>query len=148
MNARSFLFLATVVVIPAASTLLSLNEANAERFSNRLEQSETVAQRPQLTPEERKTKHAQRAARLKQELSLSDEQAQNIRAIRESYKPQMQSLRQQPNAKQERQALRMKMYEEIKAELTPDQVQKLEALRAQRKNRGHRNREAAQNSAS
>lgn len=146
MKIRSLSLLAAVLIIPAASTVIEFNSAYAQRSSNRLEQSEIMAKRPKLSPEQREAKRAKREAKFKEALELSDEQAQNIKAIRESYKPQKQRLRQEARALKEKgatreerkpiwtqkKALRMEMYEEIKAELTPQQVQKLEEMKAQR----------------
>ncbi len=155
MKNRSLILLAAVLIIPTASTVVRLSSASAQRSSDR-GQSEIVAQRsqgqrPQLSPEQREAKRAEREAKFKETLALSDEQAQNIKEIRESYRPQMQSFREEARALREQGAdstelesilaqkkeLRTKMYEEIKAELTPEQVQKLEELKAQKgKRRG------------
>ncbi len=155
MKIRSMFLLATVVALPVVSAV-SFNPAYAERSSS--QQFERIAQRPQLTPEQREAKHAERAAKFKAALGLSDQQAQAIKAIHESYKPQMQSLRQQAKTMREngatreemqslrtqKKALRSKIHEEIKAELTPDQIQKFDELKAQRKGRRHRNRKGTQ----
>ncbi|MGB7417327.1 MAG: Spy/CpxP family protein refolding chaperone [Thermosynechococcaceae cyanobacterium] len=152
MKIRSMFLIAAAVAIPTVSAL-SFNPAYAERSYG---QPERVAQRFEKTPEQREAKRAERAAKFKAELGLSDQQAQDIQAIRESYKPQMKSLWEQAKAMKEKGAtreemkplwtqkkeLRTKMYTEIKAELTPDQAQKLDTLKAQKKGKGrhHRNK--------
>ena len=159
MKLRSMFLLAAAVTIPAVSAL-NFNPAHAQRSDR--QQSEYVAQRPQLTEEQREAKHAERAAKFKEALGLSDQQAQSIKAIRDSYKSEMQSLREQSRALREsgatreemqelrtqKKALRSKIHEEIKTELTPEQVQKLEELKAQKKGQRRGNRRGRQGATS
>ncbi|MGF1603704.1 MAG: Spy/CpxP family protein refolding chaperone [Thermosynechococcaceae cyanobacterium] len=159
MKIRSMFLVAAAVAIPTISAL-SFNPAYAERAYS--QPSERVAQRSEKTPEQREAKRAEREAKFKTALGLSDQQSQDIQAIRASYKPQMKSLWQQAKAMKEKgasreemkplwtqkQALRTKMYEEIKAELTPEQVQKLDTMKAQMKGRHDRNHKGTQDAAS
>lgn len=109
--------------------------------------STVLAQRQKLSPEERAAKREKRAAQFKQTLGLTDTQVTQIKSIRDSYRPKIKTLRQEAKTlreggatqdqlqtlRQQRKELRKQMYNDIKAELTPEQAQKLEELKAQRK---------------
>ncbi|WP_299416065.1 Spy/CpxP family protein refolding chaperone [Acaryochloris sp. IP29b_bin.148] len=144
MKFRSSTLVAAAILLPTVG-LISLNlSSQAQSNPN---QSTVLAQRSQRSPEEKAAKRQEKAAKFKEALGLSETQATQIEAIRESYRPQKEALREEGRAlregdasEEERQALRAKrqelrqqMYNDIKAELTPEQVQKLEELKAQRK---------------
>lgn len=150
MKFRSFSLLVAAVLLPVVG-LVDLGQPSQAQPNP--SQSTLLAQRSKLSPEERAAKRKQRAAQFKQTLGLTDEQVTQIKAIRKSYRPQLKTLRQEAKTLREsgaskdqiqairkrKKALREQMYNDIKAELTPDQAQKLEELKAQRRERRRSN---------
>lgn len=112
---------------------------------------EMSSARDPLTPEQVEAKRAQheanragREAHMQVALGLTEQQIAQIAAIREGYEPQKESLRAQKQAlrdggatraeikaamAEEEQALRDQVNWEIRAVLTPEQVQQMEALK-------------------
>lgn len=146
MKFRSSYLLVAALLLPAVGLINLGQPSQAQPDPNR---STVLAQRSKLSPEAKAAKRQEKAAKFRQTLDLSDTQATQIEAIRESYRPQMQSIREEGKTLREagasqdqlqairakRRELRQQMYNEIKAELTPEQVQKLEELKAQRRDR-------------
>lgn len=144
MKFRSSTLLAAAILLPAVGLINLSLSSQAQSNPHR---STVLAQRSKLSPEEKAAKRQEKAAKFKEALGLSDTQATQIEAIRESYRPQMQAIReegrtlreggaseeQRQAARAKRREIRQQMYNEIKAELTPEQAQKLEELKAQRK---------------
>lgn len=144
MKFRSSTLLAAAILLPAVGLINLSLSSQAQPNPNR---STVLAQRSKLSPEEKAAKRQEKAAKFKEALGLSDTQATQIAAIRESYRPQMQAIREEGRtlreggaseeqlqaARAKRREIRQQMYNEIKAELTPEQAQKLEELKAQRK---------------
>lgn len=147
MNVRSTVLLAAAaLMLPLGAVLLSPDGVTARPVAG--DRSPVLAQRrgQDLTPEQWQAKMAEREAKIKAELGLSDAQAAQIKAIRESYKPQMDALRTQARAlkdsgadRQARQPIREQMkalHDQVKAEietvLTPEQQAKFAELREQR----------------
>lgn len=149
MKLRSLVLLAALI-IPTTSALI-MPEAEARALGNRASnRGELVAQRGNLTPEQRQAKRAELAEKMKAELGLSDAQVQQIQAIRAKYRPQQEAL--QAEAKRlrdggatreqiqatlgaRRTALRNQIKTEVNAILTPEQIKKMEELKTQRQER-------------
>lgn len=141
MKFRSSLLIAAVL-LPAVGLVNMGQPSQAQP-----DQNPSLAQRQKLSPEERAAKREKRAAQFKQTLGLTDTQVTQIKSIRDSYRPKIKTLRQEAKTlrdggankdqlqalRQQRKELRQQMYNDIKAELTPEQAQKLEELKAQRK---------------
>jgi len=137
------LLAAATLIIPMGASLLGPNMVEA-RGSNR----QVLAQRggQNLTPEQREAKMAERLAKMQEALSLSDGQVAEIKAIKDSYQPQFQALRDRKNAlkesgadreamqplRQEMRALRDQVKAEVATVLTPEQQTQLEELKAER----------------
>ncbi|HYO23110.1 MAG TPA: hypothetical protein VER36_11955 [Flavisolibacter sp.] len=73
---------------------------------------------------------------LKQELALSTEQQQKIASLRGAFQPKMEALRNDNALTQDQKKTKMRelmkqQQEEMKAVLSPEQIQKLESMRAQ-----------------
>lgn len=151
MKLRSTLILAVAVAAPIF-TGFALNTNSQASFANESQDKTEFQKRhgrwKDLSPEEREAKRAEKAAKMKQLLGLSDTQASRIESIREKYKPQRDALRQEAEALRESgdregmQELRSRKKElkqtvkgEIKKVLTPEQIEKLEQHKAQRKGR-------------
>lgn len=101
-----------------------------------------------LSPEEREAKMAEKAAKMKEYLNLSDSQAAEIESIRDKYQPQRQALKAEGDAlkgsgdpsgkstlRQKMMDLRQQIKSEIKAVLTSEQLEKLEAFESERQGR-------------
>lgn len=65
--------------------------------------------------------------RMREELKLNDQQAEEVRKIFEEARPQLEALRQQ------RKEIHDKMREKLKAVLTPEQQQKFEKMHEERR---------------
>lgn len=144
------LLAAAALIIPMAASLLTPDfaQARSPRHGNR---AELIAQGGGriLTPEQREAKMAEREAKMKAELGLSDQQAAQIQAIRESYKPQFEALRAQGKAlkdsgadrtamepiREQMKTLRGQVKAEIGQVLTPEQRAKAEAMKPERGDR-------------
>ncbi len=150
MKLRSIAMLAAVIAIPVTTTILMPNMAEARGRGNGTEVVAQRGDRGNLTTEEREAKRAERAEKIKEALGLSDTQAEEMKAIRAKYKPQMQALREEAKALKEggasreevkealgdrKQALREQMKSEIEGILTPEQAQKLEEMKGNRRGR-------------
>lgn len=143
MKFRSSLLIAAIL-LPVVGLVNMGQPSQAQSDQN---PSMVLAQRQKLSPEERAAKREQRAAQFKQALGLTDTQVTQIKSIRDSYRPKIKTLRQEAKAlreggatqdqiqalRQQGKELRQQMYTDIKAELTPEQAQKLDELKAQRK---------------
>lgn len=143
MKFRSSLLIAAVL-LPVIGLVNLGQPSQAQPDQN---SSTVLAQRQKLSPEERAAKREKRAAQFKQTLGLTDIQVTQIKSIRDSYRPKIKTLRQEAKTlrdggankdqlqalRQQRKELRQQMYTDIKAELTPEQAQKLDELKAQRK---------------
>ena len=151
MKLRSTLILAVAVAAPIF-TGFALNTNSQASFANESQDKTEFQKRPgrwkDLSPEEREAKRAEKAAKMKQLLGLSDTQASRIESIREQYKPQRDALRQEAEALREsgdregmqelrgrKKELKQTVKGEIKKVLTPEQIEKLEQHKAQRKGR-------------
>ncbi len=170
MKRLSIALLAAVTLMPLGSLVLNVDAAQARgvRRNNTIAAANTTGARPQklaqrgdsnLTPEQRAAKQAEReakmTAKMKETLGLSDAQVSQIEGIRASFKPQFESLRTEAKAlkdsgatKEQMQPIRDKMkalHEQmqasIKGVLSADQVQKLDAMKAQWGDRKHGNRQ-------
>lgn len=140
------LLAAATLIIPMGASLLSPNLVEAR--GNR---AQTVAMGggADLTPEQRQAKRAERAAKMQEALGLSDAQAADIQAIKESYKPQFEALGERAKAlkesgadreamqpiREEMRALRDEVKAEVATVLTAEQQAKLEELKAERGDR-------------
>ncbi len=137
------LLAAATLIIPMGASLLTPNLVEAR--GNR---AQTVAMRggKDLTPEQREAKRAERAAKMKEALGLSDAQAADIQDIKESYRPQFEALKERAKAlkesgadreamqpiREEKRALKDQVKAEIATVLTAEQQAKLEELKAER----------------
>ncbi|MEL6987906.1 MAG: hypothetical protein AAGK97_08755 [Bacteroidota bacterium] len=78
-----------------------------------------------------------RLEKMKEHLELTDAQAQEIAAIYESYKPKFEALKtaegEKGTKREEMQALRASMNDEVKAKLSDAQIAKLEEMKGNRK---------------
>ncbi|PYQ08373.1 MAG: hypothetical protein DMF82_01625 [Acidobacteria bacterium] len=77
-----------------------------------------------------------RVERMKERLSLSDDQARQLQQIFQDAHQQWQSDQTKPD-KATMQARREKMNEQIKSILTPDQQEKWEQMKKEHRGRGH-----------
>lgn len=137
------LLAAATLIVPMAASLTgpTMVEARGNR-------AQTVAMRggKDLTPEQREAKMAERLAKMQEKLGLSDAQVADIAAIKDSYKPQFEALRERAQAlkesgadreamqpiREEKRALKDAVKAEIATVLTPDQLTQLEELKAER----------------
>jgi capsule polysaccharide export protein KpsE/RkpR len=168
MKLHSLLLLTAAIVIPTVSSFAMPAEARGvgQRLQGnraaRVDQTTTVAQnanpsekmrgdRGNLTPEQRQAKQAEREAKMKAELGLSDAQAAQMKAVRTKYEPQHKALRAEAEALkaggatreqikaalgEKRKALHDQMKAEIKGILTPEQLAKMEAMKGDRGGQG------------
>jgi Spy/CpxP family protein refolding chaperone len=88
-------------------------------------------------------KGMERSDKAQQELGLSKEQQDKVKAIRDSYKPKFESLRSdnalsQEQKKSKMQELKKAQQEEMKAVLTSEQIEKMKSLRKQHTSRNTR----------
>ncbi|WP_299489457.1 Spy/CpxP family protein refolding chaperone [Acaryochloris sp. IP29b_bin.137] len=146
MKFRSSSLLVTAILLPVVGWIAMGQASQAQINPN---QPTVLAQRRKLSPEEKAARREKRAAQFKQTLGLTDDQVTQIKAIRQSYRPKLKTSRQEAKAlrergaskdqlqaiRKQRQELRQQMYNEIKAELTPEQAQKLEKLKAKQRDR-------------
>ena len=156
MKLRSIAILAAAIAIPAASFIALPEVAEARDRSNRAGILAQRGDRGNLTPEQREAKRAERMAKLQEALGLSDSQVEQIKAVRETYKPQMQALREEARTLRDggasreevrealgdrKQALREDMESEMQSILTAEQLETWEEMKEQRRGRrqGQRN---------
>ncbi len=145
MKLRSFLLLAAAIVIPATGFFVMPGSAEARGMGH--------GDRANATPEQRQAHAAEREAKMKAELGLSDAQVAQMKAVRTKYEPQHKALRAEAEALkaggatreqmksalgEKRKALHDQMKAEIKGILTPEQLAKMEAMKGDRGDRGGR----------
>ena len=153
MKLRSSFLLAIAIAAPLMTGLslhLNTQPSWADDGASQTEMRGRRGQWKNLSPEEREAKRAEKAAKFKQALGLSDRQSSQIEAIREKYEPQRQALHDEFRTMKEsgnsdgrealhlkKQALHEQMRDEIKAVLTPEQQEKLATFKAQHQRHGN-----------
>jgi Spy/CpxP family protein refolding chaperone len=156
MKVRTTVLLAAAtLLIPMGASLFSPDMASARGMRGNRgtgNGTEVIAMRgdKDLTPEQREAKMAEREAKMKAELGLSDAQAAQIKAIRESHKSEFEALHAKGKALKdsgadreamkpihdEMKALHEKVKGEIAQVLTAEQQAKLETLKKDHGGRG------------
>lgn len=163
MNSKNIVLIVTLLTVGMGGTIAVANSLQETPSVILTSQSKILAEE-----EENKPRRRQRSQQFQQQLNLSDEQMQQLSAIREKYRPQMERLKQQMQAKgqelsrmmqgnasendlrrkhqeiinlrQQMGNIRFESMLEMRNILTPEQRQKLAQLLEQRRQRIGRNR--------
>ncbi|WP_107667301.1 Spy/CpxP family protein refolding chaperone [Cyanothece sp. BG0011] len=94
MISKEFALIVTVLSLGIGGTMALANSPQNSPSSVLLSETQIVAQQQDIKPRRR-----ERAEQFQQRLNLSDEQMQQLSAIRQKYRPQMQQLKQQMGTK-------------------------------------------------
>lgn len=97
MISREFALIATVLTLGIGGTMALASSSNEPYSSVLLSETKILAQEEET--QSRRNRRRERTEQFQQALNLSDQQMQQLGEIRKKYRPQMQNLAQQMQAK-------------------------------------------------